>query len=244
MTNLEAALDRARTLPVFPCKPDKSPYTARGFKDATQDPARIRHWWNRWPEALIGVPTGEKFVVVDVDLQHHEAQDWFVRSSIPITRTHVTRSGGRHLLFQPNDRVRCSTGQIWRHVDTRGEGGYIIWWPAHGFAVVNPLDFAPVPGWILRALLREPPRPHIVRTINSDGIPAKLAGIIRAIADAREGQRNQTLYWGACRLAELAAQQALPHDEAFAIAIEAARRTGLPYSEALKTSRSAFRGQS
>ena len=29
----------AKGKPVFPCKPDKAPYTARGFKDATTDPA-------------------------------------------------------------------------------------------------------------------------------------------------------------------------------------------------------------
>ena len=30
---------------VFPCKPNKSPYTTHGMKDATTDPVVITHWW-------------------------------------------------------------------------------------------------------------------------------------------------------------------------------------------------------
>jgi hypothetical protein len=221
---------------------DKAPYTPRGFKDASQDPGRIKRWWKRWPDALIGVPTGLRFVAVDADLQHREARDWLARVKIPTTRTHVTRSGGRHFLFQPHDAVRCSEGKIWRHVDTRGAGGYIIWWPACGFEVPYSVALAPVPGWILRALHRDEVRPQIDRTVDLDEVPAKIGGIIRAIVDAREGERNRLLFWGACRLHELAEQQAIPRDEAFAIAIEAAKRTGLPYAEVLKTTRSAFWG--
>ena len=59
-----------RGIPVFPCGPDKRPLTPNGFKDASTDPDLVHEWWAEHPDALIGVPTGEKFVVVDVDLQH------------------------------------------------------------------------------------------------------------------------------------------------------------------------------
>jgi hypothetical protein len=239
-----AALDLARrSLPVFPCKvADKTPYTTHGFKDATTDPARIRHWWSRWPDALIGVPTGNRFVVVDVDLQHREAQQWYARANLPPTRTHGTRSGGRHILFQPHPGVRCSTSKVWRHVDTRGKGGFIIWWPACGLEVLHGNVRAAVPDWIVARLQRDEPRPHIDRTIELDQAPAKISGIVRTITDAREGERNKLLFWGACRLRELADQHILPRDDAIDIVLEAARRCGLPYREALKTARSAFRG--
>jgi hypothetical protein len=59
MNTLEIALDLAanRGIPVFPCKPDKTPATPHGFKDATTDLAQIEAWFSD-REALIGVPTG------------------------------------------------------------------------------------------------------------------------------------------------------------------------------------------
>jgi hypothetical protein len=72
---------------VFPCRQDKAPLTPRGFKDASTDADTIAKWWTTWPDALIGVPTGDKFVVVDCDLQHIEAQYWYAHANIPATRS-------------------------------------------------------------------------------------------------------------------------------------------------------------
>jgi len=44
----------------------KHPRTRHGFRDASTDPARITAWWRRWPDANVGVRTGE-LVVLDVD---------------------------------------------------------------------------------------------------------------------------------------------------------------------------------
>jgi len=117
-----------RGIPVFPCSTiNKAPLISGGFKNATTDQALISEWCRIFPEALIGVPTGEGFVVIDADLQHAKAQQWYARANLPPTRNHTTRSGGRHLLFRPDDRIRCSAGKLWPHIDTRGKGGYIIW---------------------------------------------------------------------------------------------------------------------
>jgi len=71
-TELEAALDYAsRGMPVFPCNPlDKKPLTPNGFKDATKDEAQVRAWWQKWPNAMIGAPTGPAsgMWVVDTDV--------------------------------------------------------------------------------------------------------------------------------------------------------------------------------
>jgi hypothetical protein len=238
------ALDLAKRLPVFPCDNDKRPFTVHGFKDASNDPDLIRRWWTRWPTAMICVPTGIKFCVVDVDLQHPEARDWYGRANLPDTRTHVTRSGGRHILFRPHDEFRCSASKIWKHVDTRGLGGYVIWWPAEGLEVLHDRTVATVPDWIIAKL--NPPAPAPARPLNAittGQAQRKIDGIIRTIAHASVGERNHITFWGACRLAELVHASTLGRDDAIAIVIEASSRAGLPRHEALRTAQSAFRNQ-
>jgi hypothetical protein len=230
--------------PVFPCRADKTPLTERGFKCASSDFDAINRWWSVWPDALIGVPTGEKFVVIDCDLQHTEAQQWYAQADLPPTRIHETRSGGRHLLFQPNDAVKCTAGKIHPHIDTRGRGGFIIWWPACGFNVLHANVLAPVPDFILHRLVRPIEVRHMATPTVQDTtttVARKLEGILRTVAQAAEGTRNQITFWGSCRLAEMTAAGWLSRDRAMALAVEAASRNGLPQFEAQRTVRSAFR---
>ena len=71
---LDHALHYARSgFPVFPCRPDKTPYPAAdkdtngdkiektgGLYKATTDEARIGAWWERWPKAMIGLRMGKE----------------------------------------------------------------------------------------------------------------------------------------------------------------------------------------
>jgi len=235
----------SRGVPIFPLGADKRPLTNRGFKDASSDPARVSAWWREFPDALVGVPTGEKFVVIDCDLQHVEANQWYARANLPLTRIHVTRSGGRHLLFRPHDGFgTISQGKIWPHVDTRGTGGYIVWWPAESLEVLHGGVLAEIPEWIIEKL-KPPLEPEFVPsqppTVKS--ARRKVEGIVGAIATAREGERNSLLHWGACRLSELVQQSFLTHGDAFALAVQAGRQAGLPIAEARRTVASAFRGR-
>jgi putative DNA primase/helicase len=71
--NLHAALWYASVgRPVFPCiehagDKAKSPYTPKGFKDATTDRDLITQWWTEHPNALIGAPPLPNEVVLDID---------------------------------------------------------------------------------------------------------------------------------------------------------------------------------
>jgi hypothetical protein len=45
----------------------KHPLTAHGLKDATSDSVQLAQWWRRWPQANIGLVTGELAEVLDID---------------------------------------------------------------------------------------------------------------------------------------------------------------------------------
>jgi Bifunctional DNA primase/polymerase, N-terminal len=243
MSNLARAMNLVRQgLPVFPCRADnKAPLTTNGFLDARTNSDIVQGWFTKWPDALIGVPTGIKFVVLDLDLTKHvEAQKWYSEAKLPLTRTHVTRSGGRHLLFEPNNVVRNTASKICRGVDTRGMGGYIVWWPACGLEVLHGGVLAPVPDWVIEAL--QPIERKLPIKISSPTLRRHgLNGIIRTIATAREAERNNVTYWGACRFAEMVKRGELSRNDAIALTIEAAGRTGLTRSEAEGRIQSAFR---
>jgi hypothetical protein len=145
------------------------------------------------------------------------------------------------VLLKPHPTVGCSTSRIWRHVDTRGAGGYIIWWPATGLEVMHPKALAEVPEFILKALARpEPIRSAPPRPITARRIQRQVDGIIRAIARAPEGKRNDLLFWGSKRLAELVDAGALEPRDAHAIGVTAASCAGLPHAEAERTVTSAL----
>lgn len=140
MSPLQSALQLAEEYgyKVFPCKPNKAPFTEHGFQDATSNREQIEQWWAEHPDALVGVPTGiaNNLYVIDVDpdgmpwLEAHRDQ------FITCARVHETRRKGRHLLYEmPADGGTNTASQIAPGVDTRGEGGYIVWWPAAGFRV-------------------------------------------------------------------------------------------------------------
>jgi len=247
MSMLDAALAlAAEGTPVFPCRADnKRPLVAHGFKEATTDYATIKRLWKRWPLALIGVPSGITFVALDIDLQHAEAARWYGEnaSNIPFTRKHFTRSGGFHLLFAPDARVRCTAGRIALGIDTRGLGGYVVWWLACGFSATHQNLLVEIPEFVVEALLpsAQPPgtmTPPAVAGLRD--IRFRLYGIIRRMATAREGERNSVTFWGACRLSEMVDAGELTQGDAIGLAVEAASRTGLSRQEAERTVRSAF----
>jgi len=255
MMSVNTALARALKLadcgfPVFPCAATKQPTCPHGFLDATRDPAAVRSLWRDHPGPLIGVPTGRAtgIFVLDVDTAKHDtAVDWLERHApyLPETRSHRTQSGGLHLLFKHRPGLRNTQARLALGVDTRGDGGYVLWWPAaieHGH---HRAPLAELPEWLVEALTPPPPetRPAAQRPKTPDAAKAKIEGIVGTVAAACEGQRNSLAYWGGCRLAELAKQAVITQDDAIALAVEAARQAGLSPKEAQRTVASAFRGQ-
>ncbi len=159
VAGIERILGLAKRYPVFPCGANKRPLVATGFHAATQDEQQIRAWWRQWPEALVGVPTGQgtQLVVVDYDPDKatQATHDWMAAHTdlLCSTRAHKTKRGGFHYLFKSTDRYQTGTdlvldGSPRKGIDLRGNGGYIIWWPLHGGGVVEE-PLAPVPAGLI-----------------------------------------------------------------------------------------------
>jgi hypothetical protein len=237
-------------IPCFPCREDKRPVCPHGFKDASADPKIVWALWRDYPGCLVGVPTGEKFVVLDLDFKHPEAMTWYHETPLPVTRTHVTRSGGRHLLFAPHPSIKNSTSKIAKGVDTRGEGGYIIWWPQLRLEVMQGNVLAQVPEIILAAFTAPPqpePRPFTGIPYHGNGSrEATVRGILTAVAGAQEGERNNLLNWGAWTLRSMINSGELDYSsgaEARTALLEVGMSIGLPRAEVERTIKSAMGGQ-
>lgn len=246
MSALRAALGyAARGWPVFPCRAGgKAPLTPHGFKDATTDAAVIRRWWRHFPRANVAVATGAPGPdVLDVDVRPggdgRDALDLLSRAGLlPGPGTVVaTPSGGLHLYFQGSEQ---RGGSLRGHyVDLKARGGYVVAPPSqvggrtYELDVLGPQRTGPLDWQACRDLLAPPPRvPH-----PRDGTrPRHPDGLVRTVAAAREGHRNTTLYWAACRAVDER------HPPEVLEALEAAAVTaGLSRTEARRTIHSALR---
>ncbi|MEE6261956.1 bifunctional DNA primase/polymerase [Plantactinospora sonchi] len=134
-----------------------------GLHDATTRPDRIRRWWARWPEANVGLRTGIRFDVCDVDAREAVPRLRELFRDAPVAGPLVrTGSGGWHLYLRPTgagNRTALLPG-----VDWRGVGGYVVAPPSRHASGARyrwvrrpaaPLPDCPVP---LAALLRPPSR--------------------------------------------------------------------------------------
>jgi len=198
-TILDAALDlAARGIPVFPCKnipldkkKHKRPLTKNGYLDATCDPAIVRDWWSRFPNALIGMPTGwiTGISVLDIDCKNGKNGFTFMGRRNWEQRTPViarTGTGGAHLYFR-HDTITCTTDEIARGVDTRGDGGYVIVPPSEGYRWENGHDLTNLPPW--PDDLRPPER--------ATGEPSEPQADAATVAAALAAIPNDDLGWDA-----------------------------------------------
>jgi putative DNA primase/helicase len=169
----------------------KHPRTKNGVHDASTDEAKIRRWWDIWPEANIGVATGKGagFFALDVDPRRDGAESLASLEAkydkLPWTRIADTGGGGVHFLFKcPDFPVRNSAGELGPGLDVKGEGGAIVVAPSlHAggkrYRWRKGAPIADAPEWLLR-LLREAQKPRV-----SEGV---------ALGEAiPEGRRNNTL---------------------------------------------------
>ena len=154
-------------VPVFPCSKSKKPLTPAGHKDATSVPAHIAMWWEAYPNALIGMPTGAAsgYVVVDLDGGEKGEQSFAKLGHINQETVQVrTQSGGRHLWYRHSEdkHIPCDIGKkLGQYIDVKGDGGYVLIPPSRtdigryefieGYGP-GQIDIAPLPQIIIDKL--------------------------------------------------------------------------------------------
>jgi hypothetical protein len=127
---LSAALGYAeRGWRVFPLWPgDKRPIPEEGFKAASSDHHQVLEWWQLFPDANIGLATGNPFDVLDLDNFSVEVQtallallgsDYHHEGPVALT------GKGAHYYFAASTaRNRAKLFGV--AVDFRGDGGYVV----------------------------------------------------------------------------------------------------------------------
>jgi Bifunctional DNA primase/polymerase, N-terminal len=246
-------------------QPGKHPLGAlvpHGVNDATCNRARVLAWWTRHPQANIGLATGHRFDVLDVDgpkgaqAIQELAAEYGLASSGPLVRT---GGGGWHYYLAPTGLGNASPRGL-EHVDWRGRGGYVVAPPSRhasgqayqwvgGRDLKTPLAEIPAP---MRAQLehRPPVRPAgPVKLPSPDAAAgdryarAALAEELDRVATAPVGQRNRQLWESTRNLYNLVATGSLGHREVDQALLAAAERCGLLTEEPRQTHRTLASGR-
>ena len=157
---------------MFPCRPDKKPFTVNGYKNATNDPIMIKEMWGLHPDAMIGIPTGQAtdIYVLDIDIKSRDGFATLRKFRLDLSGVPqvTTPSGGAHYYWRLGGiALKNTAGKLGPGLDTRGNGGYIIIPPSRpdpakpGYTVDNGIDLLAAP--IVPA--------EIVQALKSDGKP-------------------------------------------------------------------------
>ncbi len=141
--------------------------------------------------------------------------------------------------------MRNSESKIAAGIDTRGDGGYVIWWPATGLPVEHADEAADWPAWLLDALApppRKPWTPTVVEGGKADDryIAAALRRACERVATAPDGARNSTLNDEAWSVGKFVEEGAIGAQEVADELARAAATAGLGEREIARTLASAL----
>jgi hypothetical protein len=237
---------------VLPCVPGgeraKAPLIARGHLAASGDPQKIRRWWGRWPDAMLGLAIRSDLVVFDVDPRNGGSVEALERCLGPLPTTLTVWSGrgdgGCHLYFArppgPLSAWRIPVG-----IDLKLDG-YCIAPPSLHPDTRKPYRWEAVAHALLprRAVEAMIPRqwgaPLASDRDSADRVPAVAAVYTRgsaygraallieaaAVADTPSG-RNNRLHLAAFRCGQLIAAGHLSGSFTFGTLLDAATECGL-----------------
>ncbi len=187
-----------------------------GRNSASYDPEQISKWWERWPDANIGVVTGSEtdLVVLDLDVKVEGGIDGIENAKEiyawkPEGPYQRTGGGGLQAFYRrPDsaDKVKSCTGagSLAPGVEVKADGGYVVVPPSDHISGGSynwevPLDdkqLPELPQWALKAGRDSAGEAKKPATIPGDVIPSgrrnevltSLAGVMR-----RKGTGKETI---------------------------------------------------
>lgn len=232
--------------------------TFHGLKDATTDETTIRSWWTKYPDANIGVITGEKsgIVVLDVDPKNGGNESFIELiekyGDLPQTVTADTGGGGQHYVFRyPGKHVPNSSSKLGAGLDVKGDGGYIVVAPSIHFSGNRyqwreQTEVAQLPEILLDLMLVDkyqplPANSTVTTPTTANSSPygrGALQDEAQRVLMAVKGTRNDTLNKASFNLGQLVAAGALTESEVTEILYRAAVGAGLLPAEVQQTLRS------
>ncbi|MEA1840702.1 bifunctional DNA primase/polymerase [Agrobacterium tumefaciens] len=232
---------------------EKAPLTPNGFKGATLNRPLIERMWTKYPDAAVGLPTGEKtgFFALDIDNKpggangfHWLAEMEAEHGPLPDTARVTSPNGGLHIYFKYVVGTR-NRGALGAGVDIRSEGGYVL---AAGSTMANgrsykwetdTRDIADAPAWLLDLLLPKSAPAHTQYSLSAATNNAYVdAAVDRELADlagAPMGSRNNALNDAAFSIGTIVGAGALGEAEARALLQDVARGWGRDWSRCCKT---------
>ena len=231
---LQSAIELAAAgWPVLPLY-GKRPYTEHGVHDATTDYDVIARWWDRWPMANVGASVPASLVCLDVDPRNGGN----VASLGPLPATLMVWSGrgdgGQHLYFFRPPMPLSATG-LPGGIDLK-LNGYCVMPPSIHPDSGEPYRWEERPPAALPSRLRELMRP-ISRPTYRGRIECTGRALVDFVARQQPGNRNNALFWAACRAVDDGVLDALADD-----LVEAAVSVGESEAAAWATIESARRG--
>lgn len=131
----EAALAyAARGWSVLPIEPHgKRPLLPwRELQQRPADASTILRWYERWPDANVGIVTGRvsQLAVLDIDAAHGGEASLAAlqerHGALPPTVEALTGGGGRHLYFQLRGTLLGNRVGLWPGIDLRANGGCVV----------------------------------------------------------------------------------------------------------------------
>src|SRR5699024_442556 len=180
----------------------KNPITQNGFHGATNNIEQIKRWWNLYPNANIGLPTGmiNDIIVIDIDPRNNGnySFDRLIDEHKPLPHTVecLTGGNGNHYYFKYDKRINKSTIQGYDGIDIQGDGKYVVLppsthpngnkyhWEESSKPVIN--EIANIPSWFIKLF-------EVNTTTNGTFKARPATEYIRLLQGVSEGERNNAL---------------------------------------------------